>query len=86
MDGFPYVLGALLGEGSFCQVFHGTHLETKRQVAVKVAYKSHFTGTSVAQRVDSELAVLRKAQHPNIVKLIGVFDLPESINIVLVRV
>jgi Protein kinase domain len=55
-----------LGEGAFGAVYHGTHLSTKEQVAVKKINKE-FTDNASFQREMDALQHLREAGgHPNI--------------------
>ena len=57
-----------IGKGSFSKVYYGYHKDTKVEIAMK---KIQFTSlqNSVKDKVISEISVLQKMDHPNIMKL-----------------
>eukprot|EP00747_Dinoflagellata_sp_TGD_P038633 gnl/TRDRNA2_/TRDRNA2_139789_c1_seq1.p1 gnl/TRDRNA2_/TRDRNA2_139789_c1~~gnl/TRDRNA2_/TRDRNA2_139789_c1_seq1.p1 ORF type:complete len:612 (+),score=106.10 gnl/TRDRNA2_/TRDRNA2_139789_c1_seq1:254-1837(+) len=75
-----------LGRGKFATVKEATTVhppETK--LAVKIISK---TGISSEDReyIRTEIAILKLVDHPNVVKLIGLFDEPENLFLVMERV
>lgn len=66
-----YSSDALLGKGTFGEVFKGIHIETQRAVAIKklLVKSADDVFPITAQR---EIVILKKLQHKNIVKLIEV--------------
>ena len=63
----------VLGTGSFGKVYLATSKhDKKRQVAIKVINKGRFTG-DVTQILD-EVHILKKLEHPNIVKYYETYD------------
>ncbi|KAL6950756.1 hypothetical protein ACO0QE_000037 [Hanseniaspora vineae] len=66
-----YSSDALLGKGTFGEVFKGVHIETQRAVAIKklLVKTADDVFPITAQR---EIIILKKLQHKNIVKLIEV--------------
>jgi serine/threonine protein kinase len=57
-----------IGKGSFSKVYYGYHKDTKVEIAMK---KIQFTSlqNSVKDKVISEISILQKMDHPNIMKL-----------------
>eukprot|EP01119_Soliformovum_irregulare_P025064 TRINITY_DN9167_c0_g1_i1.p1 TRINITY_DN9167_c0_g1~~TRINITY_DN9167_c0_g1_i1.p1 ORF type:complete len:302 (-),score=46.68 TRINITY_DN9167_c0_g1_i1:105-947(-) len=78
-DVFTY--GKVLGRGSSSIVKTCTHKQTGKVFAVKVVNKSHFRSTKFTE---NEIEILRHAKdHPNIIKLVDVYDKPEQLLIVM---
>jgi len=77
-----YTLGPLLGEGQFADVKLCTYARTKKQYAVKVLQKSKVVTLANLQRIQTEIDVLRKINHPNIVSLVNVIHSPQSIYVI----
>jgi serine/threonine protein kinase len=81
-----YELGKVLGTGNFATVRLGKHRGTGRQVAVKIIEKKRFAlneGEFSFAALQSEVEVLRKMQHRNIISLFDVFDEPKIFAMVL---
>lgn len=68
-----YELTHTLGKGQFGLVKLGTHIKTGKQVAVKTVKKANMKPIEVFQQ-RREIEVLKMCQHPNIIKLIDIFD------------
>jgi serine/threonine-protein kinase ULK2 len=56
-----------LGKGSFAVVYAGQHLATEQQAAIKVVNTASLSPKAL-QRLDMEIAIMKKLQHPNIVQ------------------
>jgi len=77
-----YTLGQVLGTGTSSVVVIGTHKATNAQVAVKIVDKTKMTQRQV-ERVYSEIDVLNKVNHPNIVNLLEHFETNTKIYLVM---
>ena len=70
----PHVVGEwrlaeLIGAGSFATVHRATHVTDGRVAAVKEINTSKL-GAKLRESLESEVSCLRKAVHPNIVRLL----------------
>ncbi|GMI06397.1 hypothetical protein TrLO_g3734 [Triparma laevis f. longispina] len=63
-----YTIGELLGEGQFADVKLATSSKSSRKLAVKIMRKDRVHSVQALKRIHNEIAVLRKADHENIVK------------------
>ncbi|KAI8071318.1 kinase-like domain-containing protein [Gongronella butleri] len=80
-----YWLGRTLGKGASGRVKLGYHKRTGDKVAVKIIAKAYLTSSASTERsVKREIAIMKLIQHPHILKLIDVIDLPESSNLYLI--
>lgn len=70
-DEKTYKLGALLGSGTFGEVFRALNLETGCYFAVKVISKMKDASEEEAAKIHSEIAVMKDLHHPNIVEYLG---------------
>lgn len=68
-----YTLGKKLGSGSYSTVREATHIVTGEKVAVKVVTKSALTQEDL-DALYVEVDVLRKLNHPNVVRLKAFYD------------
>jgi serine/threonine protein kinase len=71
-----------LGKGKFGQVKLAVHKKSQKEVAIKVIKKKNMTLKELELQ-KREIEVLKICQHPNIIRLIDVFENPEYIYIVL---
>eukprot|EP00939_MAST-03C_sp_MAST-3C-sp1_P004111 g4111.t1 len=65
-----YVLLRKLGSGSFAQVYEAYHSVTNEAVAVK-AISLQKLNRKLQKNLESEIAILQRFKHPNIVRLLG---------------
>lgn len=66
-----YEMGAVLGKGSFGEVFKCTNKQTGAICALKVVKKSHIKQHQVlVDLMEQELEVLQKTDHPHIVRVL----------------
>lgn len=74
-----YILGDLLGEGSYGKVKEGIHSQTLRRVAVKI-YKldrlRRFPGAE--DKIKKEVAILKSLRHPNVISLVETMSVPSK--------
>lgn len=75
-----YDFGKKLGDGSYGSVFLGTHKVTGQVRAIKQIPKSRIRDP---ERMESEISIMRNADHPNIVKLYEVFEDPRFVYLVM---
>jgi serine/threonine protein kinase len=81
-----YELGKVLGTGNFATVRLGTHRSSGRMVAVKIVEKKRFAlqqGEFSFASLQSEVEILRKMNHANIIGVWDVFDDPKNFTMVL---
>ncbi|KAJ8026683.1 Hormonally up-regulated neu tumor-associated kinase [Holothuria leucospilota] len=79
-----YVLGEVIGKGSFAKVRIGTHLLTQEKVAVKVIDKRQIaTRDYVRKNLRREALVLQKLCHPNIIRLLEVMETANNYYLVM---
>ncbi|CUG06578.1 protein kinase, putative [Bodo saltans] len=81
-----YKLGEVLGTGNFATVRLGTHRTNGRNVAVKIVEKKRFAlqeGEFSFSSLQSEVEILRKMNHPNIIGVWDVYDDPKNFTMVL---
>ncbi|XP_059645243.1 CBL-interacting serine/threonine-protein kinase 6-like [Cornus florida] len=78
-----YELGRLLGHGNFAKVYHAKNLHTGESVAVKVVSKEEVIKTGMTEQVKREISVMKKMNHPNIVKLYEVMASKSKIYIAM---
>jgi serine/threonine protein kinase len=77
-----YKLGRVLGEGGYSIVKLGTNLSNGKIVAVKIEDK---TGMSVGEKKQlmHEVNMMKRLDHPHIVKLVDFFDEPSSFYVIM---
>lgn len=66
-----YIVSGVIGKGSFAHVLKGKHVRTGEIVAIKEIPISRLTQKLLAS-LQSEIAILQKARHKNIVQLYGI--------------
>ncbi|XP_067853922.1 serine/threonine-protein kinase H1 homolog isoform X2 [Heptranchias perlo] len=75
-----YDIKALIGRGSFSRVVRVEHKSTKQPYAIKLIETKYKEGREVCE---SELNVLRRVRHTNIIQLIEVFETQERVYMVM---
>ena len=65
----PYILGRCLGKGGFGSVFEGRHQETGQRAAIKILHGTKELEPEVQRRFVREVALLKKLDHENIVRV-----------------
>ena len=65
-----YRLLASIGEGGFGVVYRAVHLETGREVALKVLQTTHAEDATASKRFRREAALAQRLRHPNVVELL----------------
>lgn len=67
----PFVLEEKLGAGGMGEVYRATHVETRREVALKVLSAKAASSRRIVARFARELEILKALKHPNIVRCYG---------------
>uniref|UniRef100_A0A3Q0SQ67 Si:ch211-27e6.1 n=1 Tax=Amphilophus citrinellus TaxID=61819 RepID=A0A3Q0SQ67_AMPCI len=75
-----YDIKALIGRGSFSRVVRVEHRATRQPFAIKMMEVEAPEGREVC---DSELAVLQRVSHANVIQLVEVFQFPHRVYMVL---
>lgn len=80
-----YDVGEMLGRGNFATVYAGLERESGRSVAVKVISKSRIKMLAPGRElmVYDEVRILRRLDHPHIIKVLDVFDTDAELSVVL---
>lgn len=65
----PYILGRPLGQGGFATVYEARHQETGQRVALKILHGTKELEEEVQRRFVREVLLLKKLDHPNIVRI-----------------
>lgn len=74
-----YLFGEALGKGAYAKVKEAVNIQTRQKVAVKVINKKQLRKIpNGEENVRTEIEVHEKLDHPNIVKFIEAFTLPEK--------
>lgn len=79
-----YKIEGTIGRGSFATVKKAKHRVTKQKVAVKVLSKRKMNDTDLAA-LRQEIEILKTVDHPNIVKLIDIFEDDRHVCLVMER-
>ncbi|RKO95840.1 hypothetical protein CXG81DRAFT_10720, partial [Caulochytrium protostelioides] len=77
-----YDLQEKMGEGGFSSVYRAVEVRTQRPVALKMVSKRNISSTQ-RDNVLKETALLRRLDHPNIVKMYNFHDTPQHYTLVL---
>lgn len=78
-----YRLGKTLGIGSFGKVKLGQHEITNHKVAIKVLNRNKINSLDMNEKVLREILLLKKMNHPHIIRLYEVIDTPSDIFMIL---
>src|SRR5688500_14674986 len=82
-----YTLGKKLGEGAYAVVHTAFNKKTNDRLAMKIYDKEKILSNASRKRsVSREIHLLKKLDHPNIVKLYESIDTKKSLNLVMEHV
>ena len=82
-----YQLGKKLGEGAYAVVHTVVNKKTKDMRAMKIYDKEKVLSNDSRKRsLSREITLLKKLDHPNIVKLYDTIDTKKSVNLVMENV
>ena len=77
-----YKLGRTLGQGTFATVKLATDVATRAVWAVKIIKRASLTADD-AESLKTEMMVIQRLNHPNIVAVHEIFDAPHFVFIVM---
>ena len=78
-----YLLHETLGTGAYSKVKKATHCTTKKEVAVKILDARKYRPKDRNEWIKREVAVMKKLDHPHIVKLYEVLQLGDKLHLVM---
>eukprot|EP01064_Diplonema_japonicum_P015978 TRINITY_DN2401_c0_g1_i3.p1 TRINITY_DN2401_c0_g1~~TRINITY_DN2401_c0_g1_i3.p1 ORF type:complete len:558 (+),score=129.19 TRINITY_DN2401_c0_g1_i3:95-1768(+) len=78
-----YILGSTLGSGAYAKVKKAVHGPTKKTYAIKIINCAKYKSKDREEWLRREVAVLRKLDHPNIMKLFDVMQQGDKMHLVL---
>ena len=67
-----------IGSGTFGKVRRAVHLPTGRAVAVKILNKHKIATEKDVLRIEREMTILKRIDHPNLLKLLQLIITPKS--------
>jgi hypothetical protein len=73
----PWILERQIGAGSFATVWRARHHTTGEQAAVKAVDRARLA-PKLREALAGEVAVLRRARHPNVVRLLDLIEVRRS--------
>lgn len=76
-----FKLQGVLGHGAFSEVVSATNKETGEQVAIKCINKKQLLGKD--DLLKNEIDVMKKVDHPNIIRMFDVLDSPDYLYLVM---
>jgi calcium/calmodulin-dependent protein kinase I len=72
-----------VGKGAFSVVKLAVNKKTGEKVAVKIINKTKASSEADAKRLQTEVEILKKVKHPNIISLKDLYDTPEELFLVM---
>lgn len=77
-----YVVTAKIGSGSFAVVYKGHHRSTHLPVAIKAINRERLN-KKLQENLESEIAIMRNMNHPNIVRLFEIKKTEKHIYLIM---
>lgn len=71
-----------MGEGSFGEVYKCIHKATNQVRAVKKLKRNLLINPKIKQQFLQEFSILKKVDHPNILKIFEIYEVKNSVSIV----
>lgn len=78
-----YEVGEMLGKGSYGEVYQATHIKTGKELAIKTYDKYKMSEGNKKKSMYNEIRLLKKLNHPNLIKLHDVHETPSKIYLVM---
>ena len=78
-----YIIKKTIGQGTFGKVKLGYYIVGKEKVAIKILEKSKIKDKDDAERVDREINILQKFNHPNVILVTEIFEKDDKYYIVM---
>ena len=82
IDKYIFSLNQVIGKGSYATVYLGRRIPDDIPTAVKVIDKKIFANTYNIKSIQSEIEIMKKVEHTNIVKLLDVYQTNNNMYIV----
>lgn len=73
----------LLGKGAYGEVYSATEKVTGKKFAIKVYDKYRMGEAHKIKSVSNEIRILKRLDHPNLIKLYSVHETPSKIYLVM---
>lgn len=77
-----YIVTRKIGSGSFAEVWKGEHKVHGTEVAIK-EIKTEKLNRKLKESLESEIAILKRANHPNIIKLLEIVQSSDRIFLIM---
>ena len=77
-----YIMGSLLSTGSYGELRKVIHRSTKEERAVKI-FRKDVASFKGGQHIKQEIEILKKIDHPNIIKIFEFFEEPKRLFVVM---
>lgn len=78
-----YAFGSVLGSGSYAIVKEATFLPNRSKFAIKTYEKSKLLDPQKKRNLTREIKIMKRLDHPNIIKFNEAIDSPKQIHIVM---
>jgi len=78
-----YELKEEIGKGAFSVVHLAVSIKTGEKVAVKIIDKKEASAEQDEKRMKTEVDILKRVKHQNIVGLKDIFETPEKLSLVM---
>ena len=69
-----YNIKGIIGKGTFSIVKLGEHKKTKEKVAIKIMQKNKILSKDDLIRIEREIEILKRLNHPNVIKIHKIYD------------
>ena len=69
-----YNIKGIIGKGTFSVVKLGEHKKTKEKVAIKIMQKNKILSKDDLIRIEREIEILKRLNHPNVIKIHKIYD------------
>ncbi|KAH7420861.1 hypothetical protein KP509_13G026300 [Ceratopteris richardii] len=78
-----YEIGRTLGKGNFAKVKLARNVDTREYVAIKILDKAKIYKENMVEQIKREISTMKRASHPNVVKLYEVMASKSNIYFVM---
>ena len=82
IEKYQFSLKKMLGQGSYAIVYLGREIDSQNPVAVKVIDKRIFSNAYNVKNIQSEIDIMKKVAHQNIVQLHDIYQTTNNMYIV----
>lgn len=82
IEKYIFSMHKIIGKGSYANVYLGRRITDDLPTAIKVIDKKIFANTYNIKSIQSEIEIMKKVDHQNIVKLLDVYQTNNNMYIV----